>query len=114
MIWRVYSIHNVMFILNRITGAALLIYFVLHVLTISTALIAGPQTFSAVMAVFRLPLFRAVELAIVGCALFHGLNGLHIILSERGWLAPRGAGFAKATVTLTLGLWVAAALSALR
>ena len=69
--WRVYSIRNVVFILHRVTGVALLVYFVLHVLTIST---------------FRHPAFRAVEIAIVGCVAFHGLNGLYTIAAERGWL----------------------------
>jgi succinate dehydrogenase cytochrome b556 subunit len=111
--WRVYSIHNVMFILNRVTGTALLVYLVLHVLTISTALVAGPRAFSAVMATLREPRFRAVELAIAGCVLFHGLHGLHIILSERGWVAPRSDAFAKATIALTLCAWIAAATTAL-
>ena len=83
--WRIYSIRNVMFILHRVTGAALLLYFVAHVLTISTALVAGPEAFTATMATFRHPAFRAVELAIVGCVAFHGLNGLHTIAAERGW-----------------------------
>lgn len=84
--YRVYSIRNWIFILHRVTGTALLVYFVAHVLSISTALVAGPAAFDAVMAAFRAPLFRAVELVIVGCALVHGLNGLHIIAAERGWL----------------------------
>lgn len=110
--WRVYSIRNVMFILHRITGVALLVYFVLHVLTISTALLAGPEAFSATMATFRNPAFRAVEIAIVGCVVFHGLNGLHIIAAERGWLRPGGAAFPRATVAATLAIWTAAALVA--
>lgn len=110
--WRVYSIHNVVFILHRITGVALLVYFVLHVLTISTALLSGPEAFSATMATFRHPAFRAVEIAIVGCVVFHGLNGLHIIASERGWLRPGGAAFPRAAVAVTFAIWTAAAVVA--
>lgn len=110
--WRVYSIRNVVFILHRITGVALLAYFVLHVLTISTALLSGPEAFSATMAAFRHPAFRAVEIAIVGCVAFHGLNGLHIIAAERGWLRPGGAAFPRAAVAVTLAIWTAAALVA--
>jgi succinate dehydrogenase / fumarate reductase cytochrome b subunit len=110
--WRVYSIRNVMFILHRITGLALLVYFVAHVLTISTALLAGPEAFSATMATFQHPAFRSLEIAIVGCVLFHGLNGLQIIAAERGWLRPGGAAFPRATVAATLAIWTAAALVA--
>jgi succinate dehydrogenase / fumarate reductase cytochrome b subunit len=83
--WRIYSIRNVTFILHRVTGVALLVYFVAHVLTISTALVSGPEAFSATMAALRHPAFRVVELAIVACIAFHALNGLHIIAAERGW-----------------------------
>lgn len=107
--WRIYSIRNVMFILHRVTGAALLVYFVAHVLAISTAMVSGPEAFSATMAAFRHPAFRAVELAIVGCILFHGLNGLHIIAAERGWLRADGVAFPRATVAATLATWIAAA-----
>ena len=83
--WRIYSIHNWLFIAHRVTGVALLVYFVAHVLTISTALVAGPAAFSAVMATFREPAFRAVELVVLACAAFHAVNGLRIIAGERGW-----------------------------
>jgi hypothetical protein len=53
--FRIYSSRNVTFILHRATGTALLVYFVLHVLTISTALLSGPQAFTSVMAAFRHP-----------------------------------------------------------
>lgn len=110
--WRVYSIRNVLFILHRITGTALLVYFVAHVLAISSALVAGPEAFTSVMAMFRQPAFRAIELVIAGCVVFHGLNGLHLIASERGWLQPGGLGFARATVGATLAVWTAAAVTA--
>ena len=83
--YRIYSSRNVTFILHRLTGTALLVYFVLHVLTISTALFAGPQAFTETMAAFRHPAFRAVEAAIVACIAFHGINGLAMIGAERGW-----------------------------
>lgn len=99
--FRVYSFRNWMFMLHRITGTALLVYFVAHVLTISTALIAGPQVFSTVMHAFTHPAFRALELTIVGCIAFHALNGLYIIAAERGWLRPRRDGYAGAIVVVT-------------
>jgi succinate dehydrogenase / fumarate reductase cytochrome b subunit len=110
---RLYTVHGWMFLLHRITGTALLLYFVAHVLAISSAFVAGPEAFASVMATFRQPVFRAIELAIVGCIAFHGLNGLHIIAAERGWLRPAGAAFPKATVAATLAIWGVAAIVAL-
>lgn len=109
--FRVYSFDNVRFILHRVTGLALLVYFVAHVLAISTALWAGPEAFTATMAVFRHPAFRAVEVAIVGCVAFHALNGLHLIAAERGWFKG-GLAFARASVGTTAAIWLAAALVA--
>lgn len=111
--YRIYSIRNWIFIAHRVTGVALLVYFVAHVLTISTALLAGPEAFTAVMATLAKPAFRVVELLVAACILFHGLNGLHVIASERGWLrrAPRPAAAAAtaAAVTGALALVLAVA-----
>jgi len=112
---RLYTIHGWMFLLHRITGVALLLYFVAHVLAISSAFLAGPEAFAAVMSTFRQPFFRAIELAIVGCIAFHGLNGLHLIAAERGWMRPADTAFPKATVAATLGIWgVAVAMAVAR
>ena len=108
--WRIYSIHGWLFILHRITGIALLVYLIAHILTISTAMIAGPQAFSSLMMTLAQPGFEGVELAIVGCVAFHGLNGIRIIAVERGWLKSGGTSFAGATIATTLAAWMAAAL----
>ena len=47
---RIYSIHGWLFVLHRVTGIALLVYLIAHILTISTAMIAGPRAFTSVMA----------------------------------------------------------------
>jgi succinate dehydrogenase/fumarate reductase cytochrome b subunit len=61
----------------------------LHVLSISTALLFGQEVFDSVMKAFQSNTFRLVEAIVVICVLGHGLNGLHIILSERGWFRNR-------------------------
>ncbi len=106
--WRIYSIHSVMFILHRVTGLALLAYLVLHIVTVSTALLAGRAAFDRTMATLARPGFLALDVALVGCVLFHALNGLRVIMNERGWLPEHRDGFAAITVAATLGLWVAA------
>ena len=108
--WRVYSIHNWTFILHRLTGTALLVYFVAHVLAISTALLAGPDAFTSVMATFRKPGFRLLEVAILGCIAFHALNGVQMIAAERGWLRPGARKtFSAATVGAAVTIWLVAA-----
>lgn len=106
--WRIYSIHNVMFILHRLTGLALLGYLAAHIWALSTALMGGAAMFDAVMSMLSKPAFFAIELVLLGCVIFHGLNGLRLILNERGILIGRSEGFARATVALTLIVWIAA------
>lgn len=111
--YRIYSVHNWLFIIHRLTGTALVVYFVAHVLAVSTALVSGPVAFTDVMAAFRQPAFRIVEWLILGCAAFHGLNGLRIVASERGWLnTGASAVVARTAVGATIGLWIAGAVLA--
>lgn len=110
--WRIYSIHGWMFALHRITGVALFAYLILHILSISTALLLGPERFNALMAQLARPGFLALDLVLLGCILFHALNGLRIILSERGWLPERSDAFSVSTVAATCGLWACAGLLA--
>lgn len=84
--WRMYSIDGVLFVLHRITGIALFIYLLLHILSISTALLFGPEIFNKVMATFARRELLIVDLALFGSVLFHALNGLRIIAHERGYL----------------------------
>ena len=71
--------------MHRTSGVILFFYFLLHVLSISTALLFGQEVFNSVMSAFKSNAFHIVEAIVVLCVLGHGLNGLHIIASERGW-----------------------------
>ena len=99
--WRTYSIDGVLFVLHRITGLALFIYLVAHVVTISTAMLSGPETFDRLMATLAGPRFLVVDLALFGCLLFHALNGLRLIVHERGILVDQGPLIGRAV----LGAW---------
>jgi succinate dehydrogenase / fumarate reductase cytochrome b subunit len=86
---RIYSSKNWKFLFHRVSGLILLTYFLLHVRSISTALLCGPEVFNAVMDAFKSNVVHLVEAIVVICVLGHGLNGLHIIASERGWFRNR-------------------------
>ena len=67
--------------LHRVTGVGVLIFLCLHIL--DTALIAlGPEHYNAIIAIYRLPVFRAGEVVLFASVLFHSLNGLRIILID--------------------------------
>ncbi|MBI3011322.1 MAG: succinate dehydrogenase, cytochrome b556 subunit [Candidatus Omnitrophica bacterium] len=68
-------------LLHRLTGVGVLLFLCLHIL--DTSLIAlGPQHYNAIMGVYRLPLFRVLEVGLVASVLFHALNGVRIILID--------------------------------
>lgn len=107
---RFYSIHGVLFVLHRLTGLLLLGYLVLHLVTIGMALIGGRPLFDATMAMLASPPFLAAEVAIVGCLVFHALNGLRIIAVERGIGIRAADRWAWGVSGATAAIWLAASV----
>ena len=73
---------------QRATGLLLLIYLFLHVRTIHE-LKSGPAAFNAALATFRSPLFKLLEIALLGTVILHALNGVRITLIDLG-ISPTG------------------------
>jgi len=71
------------FLLHRITGLALIFYLLMHIFVISRAL-NGAQTFDKLLAVLTSKPFILADLALLAAILFHGLNGIRIILFDTG------------------------------
>ena len=68
-------------ILHRVTGVGVLIFLLIHIL--DTALIAlGPEHYNKIIAIYRLPIFRVLEVGLFASVLFHALNGVRIILID--------------------------------
>ena len=70
-------------ILQRATGLLLLLYLFLHVRTIRE-LSKGPAAFNAAMATFANPVFKLLEIALLGTVILHALNGVRITLLDLG------------------------------
>ena len=71
------------FILNRISGIGLTLYLFLHLVVLST-LARGPGAYDRFIALAKSPLMVAGELLVVVAGLYHGLNGLRIVLTSFG------------------------------
>jgi succinate dehydrogenase / fumarate reductase, cytochrome b subunit len=68
-------------LLHRVSGVAVILFLFLHVL--DTSLIGfGPHAYETFVALYRLPLFRVLEVALAGAVLYHGINGIRIILID--------------------------------
>lgn len=108
--WRMYSIDGVLFILHRITGITLFIYLITHILTISTAMLAGPDAFDRVMATLAGPKFLIIDLALFGSLLFHALNGLRLIAHEHNFWLDQDVLLSKAVLGAWSGLIIVSAI----
>lgn len=71
------------FMLNRITGLGLLLYFILHLIVLSQ-LAQGAQAYDGFVALMKNPLFLVGELLVIAAGIMHGLNGVRIGLTSFG------------------------------
>ncbi|OBY30130.1 succinate dehydrogenase [Mycolicibacter kumamotonensis] len=76
------------FALHRITGATIFFFLFVHV--IDTALVrVSPQAYTEVIATYKTPIVGLMELGLVAAVLFHGLNGVRLILIDFWWQGCR-------------------------
>jgi succinate dehydrogenase / fumarate reductase cytochrome b subunit len=70
-------------ILHRITGLGLTFYILLHIVAL-TGLVRGEAAFNEEMALFSTPIFLVLEWALCALVMFHGANGVRIVLIDFG------------------------------
>ena len=85
-----YRLHPgyIAWILHRVTGVLLGLYLFLHIWVIHY-LAQGEQAFNEVMSVVQSPLFLVLEVGLLGTVVYHGINGLRVILVDYGNMAKR-------------------------
>jgi succinate dehydrogenase / fumarate reductase cytochrome b subunit len=86
--------------LQRVTGLGLVLYLFLHIGVISTAQL-GADTFDDVLAVLQTPFFVVLDLLLATAVLYHGLNGVRVILIDLGIGIGRQAELFWACLVLT-------------
>ena len=68
-------------VLHRITGVAIFFFLLVH--TLDTALVRmSPKDYDLVIATYKTPIIGLAELGLVAAILFHGLNGVRVILID--------------------------------
>ncbi|MEY3029534.1 MAG: succinate dehydrogenase, cytochrome b556 subunit [Actinomycetota bacterium] len=88
-------------VLHRITGVAIFFFLLVHVM--DTALVrVSAEAYDAVIASYKNPIVGTAELGLVGAILFHGLNGIRIILVDF---------WSKGTKYQNLMFWIVLAIS---
>lgn len=69
---------------QRVSGVALVFYIGLHIFVIHFATAGGRIRFDEVMARLESPFFISLDLILLAVVLYHGLNGLRIVLLDFG------------------------------
>ena len=90
-------------ILHKITGIAIVAFVLFHIWSMAK-MSKGPEAFNAVIELYKTTLYRAGEVLLLGAILFHGTNGLRLIIGE---FIPRTMEKHKLLVYLTFLLAVA-------
>jgi succinate dehydrogenase / fumarate reductase cytochrome b subunit len=87
---------------HRITGVTVFFFLFVHVL--DTALVrVSPETYDAVVDTYKNPLVGLMELGLVAAVMFHGFNGIRVMLVDFWSEGPRHQ---KLMLWIVLGLWL--------
>jgi succinate dehydrogenase / fumarate reductase cytochrome b subunit len=90
-------------IAHRVTGVAIILFLFAHV--VDTAVIGwGPEAYNRVLSVYQNWGVRLLELGLVAAVIFHGLNGIRIMIIDF-W--PSATRFNRQLLYGTVGLFVA-------
>jgi len=99
------------FLLHRITGLGTLLFLAIHIL--DTAMVHfNPTLYMEVIGIYRTTLVGIMEIGLVFCVLFHGMNGLRIaifdLFTPRNWTIPSQQKITLWTLAATLVIWIPA------
>ncbi|MFT4147941.1 MAG: succinate dehydrogenase, cytochrome b556 subunit [Micrococcaceae bacterium] len=89
-------------VLQRITGVAIFIFLLIHVLDTSLVRVS-PEAYNAVIGTYKNPIMGLGETGLVGAILFHAFNGIRIILVDF-W--SKGTKYQKQLFYGVVVLWV--------
>ena len=71
------------FVLHRVTGFILLAYLLAHIIVTNTPARTGSwSSWEHLMSLFNNPFNRFGEFIVMGALIFHGLNGIRLLLTE--------------------------------
>ncbi len=78
-----YSLERYLYTLQRISGLALILYGIIHLIA-NGFRIAGGESWESIMSVFEHPGFTVGEYLVFAAFIFHSLNGARLILQQVG------------------------------
>lgn len=70
------------YVLHRITGLGLVFFIFFHILSVTKATSADPSHYDLMIRRMQEPDFKLGEIMLYGALLFHGINGIRILLVD--------------------------------
>lgn len=103
-----YRIHMGTFawILHRLSGLGLIFYLLLHIWVIGH-LAGGEESFDSIMEAFGSPLFKFLEIGLIGVIFYHLFNGLRVTIIDMGLLVERQKALYIISIVVWLISWIA-------
>ncbi|PZF80030.1 succinate dehydrogenase, cytochrome b556 subunit [Jiangella anatolica] len=87
---------------HRVTGIGIFFFLFAHIL--DTALVrVSPEAYNEVIATYKNPVVGLLEVGLVAAVIFHGFNGLRIVLVDFWSKGPR---YQKHLFVGVIALWV--------
>ena len=84
-----YKLERYLYLLHRITGLGMVLFLLIHLVMTTVFRIQGQDVWEATMALLHNPWFKVGEYLVVMAFIYHGLNGLRLVLQELGFALGR-------------------------
>ncbi len=65
----------------RVAGGLLFLYLIAHICVLSF-LLKGEASFNALMGPLQSPLAKVLEIGLIACVIYHGLNGIRVVFVD--------------------------------
>ncbi|MDI9645493.1 MAG: succinate dehydrogenase [Archaeoglobales archaeon] len=98
------SLQDLAFAFQRLTGFILAMYLILHLAFLST--LSDPLTYESLIAITVSPTFLPLDSLLVLCGIYHGLNGIRVIIHELGYLHEHRKALLVICAILTVIAWL--------
>jgi succinate dehydrogenase / fumarate reductase cytochrome b subunit len=100
------------FLLHRFTGLGVVLFLAIHIVDTSLVYFA-PAIYGDVLNIYRSTLFGILEIALVFCLFFHGVNGLRIayldMFAPKDWTIAKTRRSTYYALIATMIIWVPSA-----
>ncbi len=100
---------QISFLLHRVTGLGTLLFLSIHILDTATVYFF-PNLYADAIDIYRTTVFGVLEMGLLFCVFFHGVNGLRIafydMIAPKNWNIPSERRSTLWTLAITLVIWL--------